>query len=380
VLVCDGRDHPSKDFDVEVDIRSSLTVAALHEGIIFTSDLLVVSDTFYTFDTDAYYAPMRALYDPKFETMIPIYVENDSGVVVQRIGNNAFVPTFRGFLFSDTMVLGTQANPEHLCPAACESSSYPCSTPRFQFEFRFPTVGFMAAWNAAANVTAGELGFDVYSDEMYVLNDAKMDPGLIACKTTQTGSRGKLGNLQPVPQTDFLATLESSKPFKLAENYFYCYPSRAMTFFQSFGIAQGNANMFFAILVMASVLVLSAMRLLNVTVSQLEEDKTSILLAEIVKLKNDGGSLRQEHKDLLSIFAQAYRDDTSQEVAPSLSEGEVESIRKPTSTNKVPRDGHPTNKLKSSSNNRPNSSSRPTSNIKARRNSRPSNDKRESAI
>jgi hypothetical protein len=145
-------------------------------------------------------------------------------------------------------------------------------------------------------------GMDAYTNEMYILNDAQLDPGRIACKTTQVGSKGKLGNLEPISSSDFLAALESSKPFKLAESYFFCYPNKVMTFVESFGIAQGNASMLFSFLLMCVILSLSATKMLHVTVTQSYLDDTMMLLAEVIKIGHIGGELRDEHKEVIAAL------------------------------------------------------------------------------
>jgi len=299
-------DYPTRDFDLEVDIRSTLIAAAVNAGIISRNDLLIVSDTFYSFMTDDQ-MPVMTMYDPKFQ-MSSIYFDS-TDVAMIRVGNTLLVPSFNGIAFAKTASLGTQANPYQFCPAMCETSSTFCSGPAFIMEYRPPTNGYMAELNALAGFQHLEFGFDAYADEVYVLNDAKMDPGRIGCKTTQAGSRGKLGNLEPIPFADVLKTMESSKPFKLAENYFFCSPNRNVVFIESIGIAQGNSNIICVFLVMVTVLSLSAMGLLHSTVSQLDLDSTSILIAEIVKIKQKGGNLRDEHRELLATLAVALKDE-----------------------------------------------------------------------
>mmetsp|Transcript_15264 Transcript_15264/g.30608 ORF Transcript_15264/g.30608 Transcript_15264/m.30608 type:complete len:292 (-) Transcript_15264:91-966(-) len=232
---------------------------------------------------------------------------DDANVSMVRVGNQVFVPTFNGFLFSETKNMGTEANLGHICPAMCETSSVYCSAPGFQIEYRHPTTGYMADLYELYGFPQleSQFGFDAYTEEAYVLNDAKMDPGHIACKTTQPGSRGKLGFLQPITSSDFFVSIESTKPFKLAESYYFCYPDKIMTFVESFGIAQGNASIVFTFLLMSVILSLSAGKLLHLTVTQNEMENTMMQLAEVIKIKRMGGKLLEEHDEILGIFHSA---------------------------------------------------------------------------
>jgi len=295
-----NRDYPTKDFDVIIDIRSSLTVAALNLGIIKSSDLDEVSNSLYFFLSDDD-RPVKVMYDPKFQTMGEVYIDQTSGQALQRLGNYAFIPTFYGALYSESRHLGTESNPNYQCPNDCESFSTFCSAPSFQFEFKSPTNGAIADLYALYNIPPQLLGIDVFSTELYVLNNAKMDPGRIACKSTQVGSGGKLGNLDPISATAFLQAITKNKPFKLAENYFFCYPDKLTTMFNSFGIAEGNASLFFALLALVVIFVLGYFQFLDPTVQQTTVlDGT--LLIEIVKVTDAGGDLPERHKDFLATL------------------------------------------------------------------------------
>jgi hypothetical protein len=303
LLLSNTRDYPTIDFDVVIDIRSTLTVAALNLGIVSLADMLEVTDKLYFFTTDDS-LPLSVFYDPKFPSMMPIYMDT-SGVVLQRVGNTGLVPSFNAMFYSETKYFGTEVNEYHYCPASCESASALCSTPAFSIEFGSPTTGDIADLLAAIGAAHVEFGFIAYTDELYVLNDAKMDPGRIACKASQSGSFGKLGNLNPVTSQQFLVGIQSTQPFKLAESYYYCFPDKLMAFFTSFGVAQGNTSMLFTFLLMTIIVALSALRCLNVTVTEVELDSTMLKLAEIIKISRGGGELREEHKEILTILSQA---------------------------------------------------------------------------
>lgn len=294
-----------------IDIRTTLAVAAFnHGGIIDTRDLDKIADDVYFFTSD-YAFPLTPMYDPKFSTMATLYLDNSS-VAYQRLGNYAFAPTMQGYSYSETTNFGTETNPYYHCPSACETASNPCSTPAFQFEFK-PPVNATFQSNSPEKPFI-QFGFSAFSDELYVINSAKMDPGRIACKTTQAGSKGKLGNLDPVSSAAFLSGMKSSKPFKLAESYFSCYPDPYFTFLDSVGIAHGNSSLFFSVLMNLAVIVLSAMKLYHVVsseiVSESDIDSSSILLSEIVKLKQSGRSLGTEHTNFLSALRLALSDES----------------------------------------------------------------------
>ena len=81
------------------------------------------------------------MYDPKYRSMIPVYVENtgsSTDAIFQRVGNSGLVPELKGLFYSETVAMGTLANPYFMCPALCEASSGAgaCSTPAFQIQFR----------------------------------------------------------------------------------------------------------------------------------------------------------------------------------------------------------------------------------------------------
>lgn len=74
---------------------------------------------------------------------------------------------------------------------------------------------------------------------MYYLDEFKMDPGLIGCDTSNPGSFGKLGNLEPKSNSAFNLNVESP-PFKLQETYFTCLSNYQDAMINSIGIVQGS--------------------------------------------------------------------------------------------------------------------------------------------
>jgi len=304
-----------------VDIRSSITAAALNAGIVTKNDLDEVADSYFTFTTDDD-VPIIPMYDPKFQSMSPLYLDS-TDAVVQRLGNYCFNVTFDGILYAETKVLSADPNPSMTCPLYCDSYEKFCSAPAFQFEFTPPTSGVISNLNAVNSNPLMFLGLVAYSNELYVLNEAKMDPGMIGCKSTQTGSNQYLGKLAPVSSANFLAALQSIKPFKLAENYFFCYPEKLGVFVNSIGIANGNTSLLFSVVMGLVVFMLGSAKLIPSTVTGRELDATVVLFAEILKIKAAGGKMTKEQKALLATLRLALQDGDGDDnaFADSTSEG-----------------------------------------------------------
>jgi hypothetical protein len=80
LFVYDTKDwlFPTHNFNLEVDVTTALTIAALSAGIIDKDDLVYATDEFYQFPNDdtvtsVSFDNRTLMYDPKYPDMSPIY-------------------------------------------------------------------------------------------------------------------------------------------------------------------------------------------------------------------------------------------------------------------------------------------------------------------
>ena len=232
-------DYPTAQFNLIVDLQTSMTVASLGAGVIDGTDLAEVNDQFYYFGTTRNQTNINisVVFDPKFPDMQAILTVAD--VFFQRIGTSWWDVKFSGYYSSVVGPSNSTWNDPgftgpFVCPASCNDEQLAgagCSSPDFILTYTELTG------NASFMV-------NIYANEMYTINMGKMDPGSIGCSTGDKGSHhGKLGNLEPKSEKLFAKNI-AVYPFKITESYYTCTPGAVNAFFDSVGIAQGNAGLF----------------------------------------------------------------------------------------------------------------------------------------
>jgi len=307
--------YPTETFDFKVDLRASATVAALNEGVMSAEDLLEVSGNMYLFQTDDATEwdgkiGFIASFDPKFPDMAAVLVDNSTKSSTkkfqQRIGYSLWNVKFSAWYYSWEGTDGSSkwedssfAGPFR-CPDPCASSNRYCSTPDFVFEY---------------SQTGNDQAFKVnlYADELFTINRNNMDPGYIGCATSTIGSGGKLGLLEPESAAGFQKNL-LVKPFVLTEDYFACTPKPMTAFFEALGIAQGNATIFFGLVVMFILLVANVAGVANSALSDDDVAATSRKFAEALhftKVTDQNSLMNDAHKDLQATLKEFLSKDFS---------------------------------------------------------------------
>lgn len=211
--------YPSETFNFKVDLRTSATVASLTASIMPASDLSPVADKLYLFPDDdamSFAIPYSVSFDPKYPNMQAIYTDSSTDpnqpTYLQRFGYSAwkveFTHTYTSWI-KNPMDQSTNrwetpayAGP-YACPDKCGTEGgAKCNSPDYVFEYtnmETPTQTF----KVRLKVT-----------ELFTINLNNLDPGKIGCATTTDGSKGVLGQLEPVSAAAFEANLDK-QPFKL---------------------------------------------------------------------------------------------------------------------------------------------------------------------
>jgi hypothetical protein len=279
-------------------------VAALNAGVIAGTDLLDVADQLYLYkgdddggSGDDGYIDLKVSFDPKYPDMAQVLLDTatvGNTKYQQRIGYSLWDVEFSGWLYdwqgsdatSDKWDTPTFTGPFQ-CPAKCETTVKFCNTP--DFVFSYSQVGSDSAFK-----------LNIYAAELFTMNLDNMDPGFFGCATNTVGSKGKLGHLDPVSTAAFASNL-NAQPFKLVEDYFACTPIPVTAFFDSLGIANGNAGLFVAVTVALMMFIAGRVGMVkDSNVSPDEIAAKSQALAEAVKLFDSGdtGAFTAKHKDL----------------------------------------------------------------------------------
>lgn len=133
--------HPefeSRDFQLNIDVRTAITISSLNQGIIQESDLTVSTDKLHHFGEA--HIELQVLFDRKYPDMDPIYKDTDSSGTVNyymRFGRDLFRPEFDGYYYLTASEGGhPNATSSAQCPGACESSPTLnfCGRPDFVFK------------------------------------------------------------------------------------------------------------------------------------------------------------------------------------------------------------------------------------------------------
>lgn len=197
--------YTTTDFELKLDLRTAATIASLNQGIMNPSDLLVLADTMYNFYGGS--VNYTVAFDPKFPKMSAVYynnmVEVDSRKYVQRLGSTMWNVEFIGYYYEVNSYDGSAT-----CPKACNVSVIASDDDIYDDDYSYDPSGSCSIPDYVFKYTKFDdedktIYLNLYSGEIYTVNENRMDPGFIGCATTSVGSNGKLGYLEPKSATEF---------------------------------------------------------------------------------------------------------------------------------------------------------------------------------
>ena len=298
-------------------MHSSITVAALNAGVIDVSDLADMSTMSYIYhqyddanwgDSDVF-VNYTLSFDPEFPDMAVLYARNfghlNSENYLQRIGDTLWDVDFSGFAYSwygedgNNWVDPTYTGP-YYCPSQCSAGvNNPCSMP--DFVFTYTQEGTNRTFKVRLEGT-----------EISTINEGKMDPGFIGCATLTAGSGGDLGLLEPISNAAFQTHLKNA-PFRLEEDYFQCTPEPITAFFDSLGVAMGNAALFFAIFMLSVMYLGSRSGYIDTSVSDddVAADCKTLVQALRFSAQDEHFLMSDKHRQLQAALHTFYTVDLS---------------------------------------------------------------------
>jgi len=298
-------------------LHSSVTVAALNAEVINSSDLADMTTMSYIYHQydDANWAGADVFvnytlsFDPEFPDMAVLYASNsgqhNAQNYLQRIGDTLWDVDFSGFAYSwygpngDNWLDPTYTGP-YYCPNACSSGAdNPCSMP--DFVFKYTQQGTNRTFKIRLEGT-----------EISTINEGKMDPGFIGCATSSSGSGGDLGLLEPTSAATFQTHLKHA-PFRLEEDYFQCTSDPATAFFDSLGVAMGNAALFFTIFMLTVMYLAGRAGYVDTSVSDddIAADCKTFVQALRFSAQNEQNLMSDKHRKLQEALQAFYTADLS---------------------------------------------------------------------